>query len=88
MNTNGCQRAVQKGRLLCEYRHGVNASALEGLHAGIMVIPRVDAVYTNSIHAELLEEWGITSTGCSIGERVKEVCRFGEGGVWVVAKFT
>ena len=48
-----------------------------------MVLGGIDAVYTDGVYAELLEERYIASTGISVGERVDEVGGFKEGVVGV-----
>lgn len=63
--------------------HGVDVSRTESTHTVVMVERRVDAVYTDGVHAELLEERDVTLASGAILERVDESRRLGERIVWI-----
>jgi len=64
--------------------HRVNSSIAKGLHARVVVLGRVDAVDTNSVDVELLEEREVPRASISVDKGVGEARRFKERVVWVV----
>ena len=57
--------------------HGVDTGAAEVGHAAVVVQRRVDAVDTDGVDAELLEERNISFASISISQRVDK-----GGGFW------
>ena len=66
-----------------EHVHGIDPGLVQSAHTRIMVQAGIYAVYSDSIHAKLLEVGNITRAACSVGERVDEGTWFLEGIVGV-----
>jgi hypothetical protein len=53
--------------------YNVDASISERIHAGLVVLGRVDGIDTNGVCLDLLEEFDVTLARSSVGERVGDL---------------